>query len=62
MTLGLELGGKDPAYVLPDVNLDHAVANLVDGAFSIPASAAAGSSASMFMKQSMTASSMVSST
>lgn len=33
MTLGLELGGKDPAYVLPDVNLDHAVANLVDGAF-----------------------------
>ncbi|PYE87737.1 aldehyde dehydrogenase family protein [Phyllobacterium leguminum] len=33
MTLGLELGGKDPAYVLPDVNLDHAIANLVDGAF-----------------------------
>jgi acyl-CoA reductase-like NAD-dependent aldehyde dehydrogenase len=33
MTLGLELGGKDPAYVLPDVKLDHAVANLVDGAF-----------------------------
>ncbi|KAB2689596.1 aldehyde dehydrogenase family protein [Brucella tritici] len=33
MTLGLELGGKDPAYVLPDVNLDHAVANLVDGAY-----------------------------
>ncbi|MGH6860976.1 MAG: aldehyde dehydrogenase family protein [Phyllobacterium sp.] len=33
MTLGLELGGKDPAYVLPDVDLDHAVANLVDGAF-----------------------------
>ncbi|MHC5232292.1 aldehyde dehydrogenase family protein [Brucella sp. LJL56] len=33
MTLGLELGGKDPAYVLPDVNLEHAVANLVDGAF-----------------------------
>ena len=32
-TLGLELGGKDPAYVLPDVKLDHAVANLVDGAF-----------------------------
>ena len=33
MTLGLELGGKDPAYVLPDVKLDHAVANLVEGAF-----------------------------
>lgn len=33
MTLGLELGGKDPAYVLPDVKMDHAVANLVDGAF-----------------------------
>jgi acyl-CoA reductase-like NAD-dependent aldehyde dehydrogenase len=33
MTLGLELGGKDPAYVLPDVKLDHAIANLVDGAF-----------------------------
>jgi acyl-CoA reductase-like NAD-dependent aldehyde dehydrogenase len=33
MTLGLELGGKDPAYVLPDAKLDFAVANLVDGAF-----------------------------
>lgn len=33
MSVGLELGGKDPAYVLPDVNIDHAVANLVDGAF-----------------------------
>ncbi|CAG0964917.1 MAG: aldehyde dehydrogenase family protein [Rhizobiaceae bacterium] len=33
MTLGLELGGKDPAYVLPDVKMDHAVANLVDGTF-----------------------------
>jgi acyl-CoA reductase-like NAD-dependent aldehyde dehydrogenase len=32
-TLGLELGGKDPAYVLPDVRLDHAISNLVDGAF-----------------------------
>src|SRR5262245_10818204 len=30
---GLELGGKDPAYVRPDANLDHAVENLVDGAF-----------------------------
>ena len=32
-TLGLELGGKDPAYVLPDADLDFSVANLVDGAF-----------------------------
>jgi acyl-CoA reductase-like NAD-dependent aldehyde dehydrogenase len=30
---GLELGGKDPAYVRPDADLDHAVENLVDGAF-----------------------------
>ena len=28
----LELGGKDPAYVREDADLDHAVANLVDGA------------------------------
>ncbi|MFL5332996.1 MAG: aldehyde dehydrogenase family protein [Geminicoccaceae bacterium] len=27
----LELGGKDPAYVREDADLDHAVANLVDG-------------------------------
>jgi acyl-CoA reductase-like NAD-dependent aldehyde dehydrogenase len=33
MTLGLELGGKDPAYVRADANLSHAVENLVDGAF-----------------------------
>jgi acyl-CoA reductase-like NAD-dependent aldehyde dehydrogenase len=32
-TLGLELGGKDPAYVRPDANLDNAVENLVDGSF-----------------------------
>jgi acyl-CoA reductase-like NAD-dependent aldehyde dehydrogenase len=32
-SLGLELGGKDPAYVRADANLDHAVENLVDGAF-----------------------------
>ena len=32
-SLGLELGGKDPAYVMADVKLDHAVENLVDGAF-----------------------------
>ncbi len=30
---GLELGGKDPAYVRQDANLAHAVENLVDGAF-----------------------------
>jgi acyl-CoA reductase-like NAD-dependent aldehyde dehydrogenase len=32
-SLGLELGGKDPAYVRPDADLGHAVAGLVDGAF-----------------------------
>jgi acyl-CoA reductase-like NAD-dependent aldehyde dehydrogenase len=32
-SLGLELGGKDPAYVRADANLPHAVENLVDGAF-----------------------------
>ena len=30
---GLELGGKDPAYVRPDADLDHAIELLVDGAF-----------------------------
>lgn len=30
---GLELGGKDPAYVRADANLPHAIENLVDGAF-----------------------------
>ncbi len=29
----LELGGKDPAYVRPDVDLDFAAEQLVDGAF-----------------------------
>jgi acyl-CoA reductase-like NAD-dependent aldehyde dehydrogenase len=29
--VGLELGGKDPAYVRADANLAHAVENLVDG-------------------------------
>ncbi len=33
MGLGLELGGKDPAYVLADADLDHAAPNLVEGAF-----------------------------
>ena len=32
-TLGLELGGKDPAYVRADAKLDYAVENLVDGSF-----------------------------
>jgi len=31
--VGLELGGKDPAYVRQDADFDHAVENLVDGAF-----------------------------
>ncbi|MGO1120078.1 aldehyde dehydrogenase family protein [Rhodovibrionaceae bacterium A322] len=33
ISAGLELGGKDPAYVRHDVNVAHAVENLVDGAF-----------------------------
>ena len=32
-SLGLELGGKDPAYVRADVDLASAIENLVDGAF-----------------------------
>ena len=32
-SLGLELGGKDPAYVRADAKLDHAIENLVDGAY-----------------------------
>ncbi|HUJ24791.1 MAG TPA: aldehyde dehydrogenase family protein [Myxococcales bacterium] len=31
--VGLELGGKDPAYVAPDAPLEYAIANVVDGAF-----------------------------
>ena len=31
--IGLELGGNDPAYVREDVDIAHAVENLVDGAF-----------------------------
>jgi acyl-CoA reductase-like NAD-dependent aldehyde dehydrogenase len=31
--VGLELGGKDPAYVRPDANMAHAVENIVDGSF-----------------------------
>ena len=33
ISCGLELGGKDPAYVRHDVDLEYAVENLVDGAF-----------------------------
>jgi acyl-CoA reductase-like NAD-dependent aldehyde dehydrogenase len=32
-TAGLELGGKDPAYVRADADLPHAVDSLTDGAF-----------------------------
>lgn len=31
--IGLELGGKDPAYVRADADLAHAVENIVDGAY-----------------------------
>jgi len=31
--IGLELGGKDPAYVRADANVEHAIETLVDGAF-----------------------------
>jgi acyl-CoA reductase-like NAD-dependent aldehyde dehydrogenase len=33
IALGLELGGKDPAYVRADADVGHAVENLVDGSF-----------------------------
>lgn len=33
MPVGLELGGKDPAYVRADCDLPHAIENLADGAF-----------------------------
>lgn len=33
ISVGLELGGKDPAYVRADANLNHAIENVVDGAF-----------------------------
>jgi len=31
--VGLELGGKDPAYVRPDADLDYTLENLVDGVY-----------------------------
>ena len=33
INVGLELGGKDPAYVRTDCDLNHAIENLIDGAF-----------------------------
>jgi acyl-CoA reductase-like NAD-dependent aldehyde dehydrogenase len=33
INMGLELGGKDPAYVRADADLNHAIENLVDGSF-----------------------------
>jgi acyl-CoA reductase-like NAD-dependent aldehyde dehydrogenase len=33
MGVALELGGKDPGYVMADANLEQAIENLVDGAF-----------------------------
>jgi acyl-CoA reductase-like NAD-dependent aldehyde dehydrogenase len=33
IAMGMELGGKDPAYVRADAKLDHAAPNLVEGAF-----------------------------
>ena len=33
LAAGLELGGKDPAYVRADADLDYSIENLVDGSF-----------------------------
>ena len=33
IAVGLELGGKDPAYVRPDAPMAHTIESLVDGAF-----------------------------
>ncbi len=33
MDIGLELGGKDPAYIREDANLESAVPSIMDGAF-----------------------------
>jgi acyl-CoA reductase-like NAD-dependent aldehyde dehydrogenase len=35
LTFFLKLGGKDPAYVRPDADLDYTVAELVDGGSSL---------------------------
>jgi len=55
---GLELGGKDPAYVMEDADLDFTVENTVDGAFF---SRAAPSSGSTSTRRSTTSSSSASS-
>src|SRR5579862_310069 len=39
---GLELGGKDPAYVCADANFAHAVESLTDGAFFNPGQSCCG--------------------
>lgn len=33
LSINLELGGKDPAYIRADADLDYAVATVIDGAF-----------------------------
>ncbi|MFH1130179.1 MAG: aldehyde dehydrogenase family protein [Pseudomonadota bacterium] len=33
ISVGLELGGKDPAYVRPDAVIEHAIETLVDGSY-----------------------------
>ncbi len=33
LSMGLELGGKDPAYIRADADLNHAVETTIDGAF-----------------------------
>lgn len=33
INVGTELGGKDPAYVRPDADLEHSIAETVDGSF-----------------------------
>lgn len=52
--LALELGGKDPAYVREDADLDHTVANLVMVPFLIPVSPVAALNASMSITGTMT--------
>ena len=58
--VGLELGGKDPAYVRPDADSRTRSKTWSTASISIPASAAAGSSACMCTLTSTTSSSMAS--